>query len=912
MRKLFTLTLALLASFSLWAALPTLPTSTLTIPNFPASGWKGIMLPSVIDTTDNWYIVSPYEIYQSAFSWSNTAGGGSSDGTWAATGIFPANTRYTTTDSKGKFKFATLKEFDSKKHYYGYRVTNCEAVALIGASGSNKKRTIYLAAYEITNSTLPDSANATKTASFESSNLTQIMIEDLDATKEYYIYVTQKGTGSGGSSEGNSNFYSIAFKSAPSCEDSESTIKGDTTLYVNNGYNIGFNSINTNGCTIDVKKNGAAAVDDVDYSKTNINNYTFLKAGEFVITISQAKDANNHCAVEESVTVTVLDATPVAAVTVAGETNAYVGAELTYTATAANATAYEWYLDDVKQGSDSAKFIYTAVKGSHTIVCKARNEFNVDPYPEWIASVAKEVTITNPSGTLITYTLTGGTVNNANIPVGANNIVGGTANAQTEAAQKGPEGDKGYKLGSAGHFIQLTLASGSFLAGDTVCVYAVPEDKDVLSTLTISSDKDKTDVIGSATGLTNETSKPAKIVLTKGATDVYLSRPTKGDQNPVVKYMSVIRPKEIKSVTENLSNVKIDGEAISSDNLTTLLADESLDIAESYLDAPEVKFYKTIRTTYEDDTYTDKLDSIVVTSTTEAGKWQAQATINEVEYTITMAKTPSYSVTYKLGSRTLGSELVIANGNPADYEDYQTIDNNGLSTFVNWYSRSDLSGDAVTMASATITKDTTFYAKFNIKYASSINMEQWILDNGAGKGSSTKTDALIAEMNSRNYSTNIAWSNDSKEEIELDSLDDGKTSRNEPYLGLKVKKSGKLINFRLKEGEYVKVKFGQVNTTPKVAINGGDYTAMTITDNVYTYNATGEDLVSIYIDVAKQAVVYKQIMINEEIQDVTLPDTPTAIDNTADEIKAVKFVENGQLFIRRGEKVYTITGEEVK
>ena len=38
----------------------------------------------------------------------------------------------------------------------------------------------------------------------------------------------------------------------------------------------------------------------------------------------------------------------------------------------------------------------------------------------------------------------------------------------------------------------------------------------------------------------------------------------------------------------------------------------------------------------------------------------------------------------------------------------------------------------------------------------------------------------------------------------------------------------------------------------------------------------------------------------------------TGFDNTADEIKAVKFVENGQLFIRRGEKVYTITGELVK
>ena len=910
MRKLFTLTLALLASFSLWAALPTLPTSTLTIPNFPASGWKGIMLPSVIDTTDNWYIVSPYEIYQSAFSWSNTAGGGSSDGTWAATGIFPANTRYTTTDSKGKFKFATLKEFDNKKHYYGYRVTNCEAVALIGASGSNKKRTIYLAAYEITNSTLPDSANATKTASFESSDLTQIMIEDLDATKEYYIYVTQKGTGSGGSSSGNSNFYSIAFKSAPSCEDSESTIKGDTTLYVNDSYNIGFNSLNTNSCTVDVKKNGSDAIDDVDYSKTNINNYTFLKAGEFVITISQAKDANNHCAVEESVTVTVLDATPVTAVTIDGPTAGYAGYELTYTATAANAAAYEWYLDGVKQGSDSAKFIYTAVKGSHSIVCRARNQFNVDPYQEWISSDAKALTVTNVSGTLVSFTVN----SDANGAANLSGVLAADANAKvslTKGSSQALDEYTGYKM-DRGKYVGVTLSKGSFAEGDTVSFMVTKASG--TAKLYLYNDEKGTNRLDSIefSGQTGW----ATFVLNQATTGVYLYRSDPDvkpyDQNPYVAAVKVIRPKEVKSVTETLSNVKIDGVAISSANLTTLLADESLDIAESYLNAPEVKFYKTIRTTYEDDTYTDKLDSIDVTSTTEAGKWQAQATINEVEYTITMAKTPSYSVTYKLGSRTLGSELVIANGNPADYEDYQTIDNNGLSTFVNWYSRSDLSGDAVTMASATITKDTTFYAKFNIKYASSINMEQWILDNGAGKGSSTKTDALIAEMNSRNYSTNIAWSNDSKEEIELDSLDDGKTSRNEPYLGLKVKKSGKLINFRLKEGEYVKVKFGQVNTTPKVAINGGDYTAMTITDNVYTYNATGEDLVSIYIDVAKQAVVYKQIMINEEIQDVTLPDTPTAIDNTADEIKAVKFIENGQLFIRRGEKVYTITGEEVK
>ena len=41
-------------------------------------------------------------------------------------------------------------------------------------------------------------------------------------------------------------------------------------------------------------------------------------------------------------------------------------------------------------------------------------------------------------------------------------------------------------------------------------------------------------------------------------------------------------------------------------------------------------------------------------------------------------------------------------------------------------------------------------------------------------------------------------------------------------------------------------------------------------------------------------------------------DIATGVDNTEAEGKAVKFIENGQIFILRGEKVYTITGELVK
>ena len=93
-------------------------------------------------------------------------------------------------------------------------------------------------------------------------------------------------------------------------------------------------------------------------------------AGEHTFTISQAANTINevlYCAGDAELAFNVAAATPVASVTITGETSAYVGAVLTYTATAANATAYEWYLNDIKQGSDSAKFIYTsAVKGSHS------------------------------------------------------------------------------------------------------------------------------------------------------------------------------------------------------------------------------------------------------------------------------------------------------------------------------------------------------------------------------------------------------------------------------------------------------------------------------------------------------------------------------------------------------------------
>lgn len=341
-----------------------------------------------------------------------------------------------------------------------------------------------------------------------------------------------------------------------------------------------------------------------------------------------------------------------------------------------------------------------------------------------------------------------------------------------------------------------------------------------------------------------------------------------------------------------------------------------------------------------------------------------------------------YTVTYKDGESTLGTEEVEENGHPAEYAQYQ---NKSLYSFGGWYDNSGLTGDAIDLSAATITEDITYYANFEKVYATSINIEQIVLDEG------TKYN-LMGYMGTINYASNI--------ENSLDTLNDleDKTNRNYAYLGLKVKSAGKLLNFRLAEGKTVKVKFGAYpsdnNKKPQVSINGADYAAMTITDGVYSYTATGDDLISIK-SATGDAVIFKQIMIDEEIKDVVLPapsaykitlnagahgtlaaswegktdkkvnvpvdatvtltvtpesgykidkvtvdgetlkavndiysftmpakavtvaatfteDSGSALDNTEDGVKAVKFFENGQLFIRRGDKIFDTKGQVVK
>ena len=225
-----------------------------------------------------------------------------------------------------------------------------------------------------------------------------------------------------------------------------------------------------------------------------------------------------------------------------------------------------------------------------------------------------------------------------------------------------------------------------------------------------------------------------------------------------------------------------------------------------------------------------------------------------------------YTVIFKDGDTELGTKLFDVSTNPSDADIEKT---KPLYTFAAWQKdAADIALDAAFWATVAKDAEVTLTARYEGKYASSINVEQWVLDNGAGKGATTKTSALLAEMGTKNYLSNIAWENKNNE---LDTLDDSKTNRNYAYLGLKVKKDASNVRLLLQDGKSLKVKFGNVAATPNIKIGDAAATPMTITDGVYSLDAASGDREITISTTSAGAVVFKQIMINEDLQTVTLP-----------------------------------------
>ena len=237
-----------------------------------------------------------------------------------------------------------------------------------------------------------------------------------------------------------------------------------------------------------------------------------------------------------------------------------------------------------------------------------------------------------------------------------------------------------------------------------------------------------------------------------------------------------------------------------------------------------------------------------------------------------------------------------------------------LAEFQGWYTNAELTSEAD--LSATVSADMILYAKFVKAYATSLNIEQYVLDNGMHNADKDHIgEAFAAVLNSAHY----AYSNINA----LDTLNDdpSKTNRNYAFLGLKIKNTNGYMACWLQASHTINVRFGNVGADFKVAVNGVEQTltaaeyANTSVEsaNVFSFTADEDALLEIKGSANNKTLVIKQIMIDEEIQAVTLPEPiPTGINNAEEAVKAVKVIRNGQLFIEKNGVLFNAQGAVVK
>ena len=422
--------------------------------------------------------------------------------------------------------------------------------------------------------------------------------------------------------------------------------------------------------------------------------------------------------------------------------------------------------------------------------------------------------------------------------------------------------------------------------------------------------------------------------------------------------------KQIVSTVETLTNAKINGVALDPNFLSELIDTKSVEVLNAYTTAPTVTFTKHVVITYDDSsTKESDVDVEVVAEELGSNQWTAKFTLGDKTFSVTMGRATAYTVTYKEGEQVLGTELVAANGNPAEFAKYEKMP---LATFGGWYKDAELTQKVESMAAEVISADVTFYAKFSKAYAKSIDFEQMVLNQGKSYDVKSALDA-----NFYDYKTIDA----------LDSLNNDKgAARNEPYLGLKIKKKGGYIACNVLPGTTIRIKFGYVAETV-LAIAGNDTMELKPTDNkiaALQFPIAVEKLVKLQTT-SDKTVVIKQIMVDEplvtwmypityapaengkvegwtiafpdETVELTvtpdegykavsvtagneavvpvegaysfvMPGTPvtvsatfdvaTAIENTAAETKVVKRVVNGQLFIEKAGVLYNAQGAVVK
>ena len=262
-----------------------------------------------------------------------------------------------------------------------------------------------------------------------------------------------------------------------------------------------------------------------------------MEEGEHTFTVSQDL-YNGICGGSAELTINVLSQTPVASCSIDGPATGVIGAQLTYTATAANATDYEWYVDGVAANTNAATFVYTAASiGSHSIYATASNTFTATP----VASDPIDVEITKVCGELIKGVHTGDKT------ATVSGVIGGTIEKNTQG---------NGKLGGEGHYWKLVLAEGNFVLGDTVIVNCSAAAGQ--GTLAITTDKEGTTQVAAMDGWGAAGDNILVINNQLVGNTIYLSRTASNNWNGTVASIAVHRACE-ESDNANISKAYAEG-----------------------------------------------------------------------------------------------------------------------------------------------------------------------------------------------------------------------------------------------------------------------------------------------------------------------------------------------------------------
>lgn len=175
-----------------------------------------------------------------------------------------------------------------------------------------------------------------------------------------------------------------------------------------------------------------------------------------------------------------------------------------------------------------------------------------------------------------------------------------------------------------------------------------------------------------------------------------------------------------------------------------------------------------------------------------------------------------------------------------------------------------ISGNVITVhcvaEDGTTTKDYTITVTIAAAptASSSLNFEQNVLDN-------TKSWDVVAALTTANIVTDGRNG--------LDSLNDGKTARNYPYLGLKFKKeNADIIKIVVPADNVLNVKFGNVGVALTTTVNGvAGANVAKASSGTFHLDAAAYVREVVFHSSANQTVTLQQVKIGADVDAITLP-----------------------------------------